>query len=262
MALLKSCTKPSKYVCTFTISWRVDGVLFKSIPRWRKWIIHYALPLNGCWWPDHTTRQVIAEHGIGLALFLFVGRTIWLAAAIFSERHRYSFISFIWYTTMFYNITFVNYSQTIWQEKTQNSNYQLSAFRIGWLNCLLPIKTLCFDIVLYRLTNLFLRKSIIPLEGKICPQDIYRLHVKFLWKSSLHLRFRISVYTMPGHDLPTNSLRYYLALLRHHTNSYTVFTLIARFMGSTWGPSGADKTHVGPCWPHELCYLGTSKIGQ
>ena len=29
-------------------------------------------------------------------------------------------------------------------------------------------------------------------------------------------------------------------------------TLIARFTGPTWGPSGA------PCWPHELCYLGSS----
>ena len=33
-------------------------------------------------------------------------------------------------------------------------------------------------------------------------------------------------------------------------------SLIARFMGPSWGPSGADKTQVGPCWPHELCYLG------
>ena len=29
-------------------------------------------------------------------------------------------------------------------------------------------------------------------------------------------------------------------------------SLIARFMGPTWGPSGA------PCWPHEPCYLGYS----
>ena len=32
--------------------------------------------------------------------------------------------------------------------------------------------------------------------------------------------------------------------------------LIARFMGPTWGTSGADRDQVGPCWPHELCYLG------
>ena len=27
---------------------------------------------------------------------------------------------------------------------------------------------------------------------------------------------------------------------------HSVFSLIARFMGPTWGPSGADRTHVGP----------------
>ena len=32
------------------------------------------------------------------------------------------------------------------------------------------------------------------------------------------------------------------------------YPLIARFMGPTWGPSGADR--LVPCWPHELCYLG------
>ena len=32
--------------------------------------------------------------------------------------------------------------------------------------------------------------------------------------------------------------------------------LIARFMVPTWGPSGADRTQVGPMLPHELCYLG------
>ena len=33
-------------------------------------------------------------------------------------------------------------------------------------------------------------------------------------------------------------------------------SLIARFMGPTWGPSGADRPQWAPCWPHELCYLG------
>ena len=35
-----------------------------------------------------------------------------------------------------------------------------------------------------------------------------------------------------------------------------IATPIARFMGPTWGPSGADRAQVGPCWPHQLCYLG------
>ena len=37
-----------------------------------------------------------------------------------------------------------------------------------------------------------------------------------------------------------------------------IHTLIARFMGPTWGPSGDDRTQVGPIWPHEPCYLGGS----
>ena len=36
-------------------------------------------------------------------------------------------------------------------------------------------------------------------------------------------------------------------------------SLIARFMGPTWGPSVADRTQVGPCWPRELCYLELKK---
>ena len=66
-------------------------------------------------------------------------------------------------------------------------------------------------------------------------------------------------------------------------HSFAVLSLVARFMGPTWGPSGADRTQMGPllapwtllsglfchgahlgrtgprwapCWPHELCYLG------
>ena len=33
-------------------------------------------------------------------------------------------------------------------------------------------------------------------------------------------------------------------------------TQIARFMGPTWDPPGANRTQVGPCWPHEPCYQG------
>ena len=40
-------------------------------------------------------------------------------------------------------------------------------------------------------------------------------------------------------------------------------SLIARFMGSAWGPSGADRTQVGPCWPHEPCFQGyCQQIGK
>ena len=40
----------------------------------------------------------------------------------------------------------------------------------------------------------------------------------------------------------------------------SVYPQIAKFMGPTWGPSGADRTQVGPCWPHELCYQGHNEM--
>ena len=38
--------------------------------------------------------------------------------------------------------------------------------------------------------------------------------------------------------------------------------LIAKFMGPTRGPSGADRTQVGPCWPHEHCLQGPLPISS
>ena len=50
----------------------------------------------------------------------------------------------------------------------------------------------------------------------------------------------------------------YIGLNKTYATVYNIVrcTLIAKLMGPTWGPSGADRTQVGPCWPHELCYLG------
>ena len=47
----------------------------------------------------------------------------------------------------------------------------------------------------------------------------------------------------------------------YHVQDAGITSLIARFMGPTWVPSGADRTQVGPMWapwhgPHEPCYLG------
>ena len=38
--------------------------------------------------------------------------------------------------------------------------------------------------------------------------------------------------------------------------SVKISPLIARFMGPTWGPPGSCRSQVGPCSPHEPCYLG------
>ena len=47
----------------------------------------------------------------------------------------------------------------------------------------------------------------------------------------------------------------------HVMNTFRITTTWARFIGPTWGPSGADRTRVAPCWPHELCSLGTPLWG-
>ena len=40
----------------------------------------------------------------------------------------------------------------------------------------------------------------------------------------------------------------------HHDCSLTAQT--ARFTWPTWGPPGACRPKVAPCWPHEFCYQG------
>ena len=41
-------------------------------------------------------------------------------------------------------------------------------------------------------------------------------------------------------------IRNAMFLMCHHSNALWKSTLIASFMGPTWGPSGADRTQVGP----------------
>ena len=48
------------------------------------------------------------------------------------------------------------------------------------------------------------------------------------------------VFTQPWMD-PTRQMMSF-----KHSVWFTILPLIARFMGSTWGPSGADRTQVGP----------------
>ena len=50
----------------------------------------------------------------------------------------------------------------------------------------------------------------------------------------------------------------------HHETEYDILSdeipLIARFMGPTWGPSGADRTQVGPMLAPWTLLLGTPKL--
>ena len=45
--------------------------------------------------------------------------------------------------------------------------------------------------------------------------------------------------------------------LKHTAQSSIRRSLITKFMGPTWGPPDADRTQIGPCSPHESCYLGS-----
>ena len=40
----------------------------------------------------------------------------------------------------------------------------------------------------------------------------------------------------------------------------TKVSLIARFMGLTWGHLGPTGPRWAPCWPHEPCYLGSRHV--
>ena len=58
-----------------------------------------------------------------------------------------------------------------------------------------------------------------------------------MWLILYHLLFQPN---FTWQILPPYSIRTFL------TFSKTITSLIARFMGPTWGPSGADRTQVGP----------------
>ena len=46
----------------------------------------------------------------------------------------------------------------------------------------------------------------------------------------------------------SRKLRFVFKQAPYQYDSHKMVTLIARFMGPTWGPSGADRTQVGPMW--------------
>ena len=90
--------------------------------------------------------------------------------------------------------------------------------------------------------------------------------VKSIWRND---KMQIYVYVPPEKNLVSKGLIIYtqqsmphavnpnsfansFTLIRSSTitdkyhNRYEMYSLIARFMGPTWGPSGADRTQVGP----------------
>ena len=82
-----------------------------------------------------------------------------------------------------------------------------------------------------------------PRNMQIVSFALCLLHYKFLVNSSkLLVTRRCKDYTNNNKAQPNDT--------------EILMSLIARLMGPTWGPSGADRPRWAPCWPHELCYLG------
>ena len=75
------------------------------------------------------------------------------------------------------------------------------------------------------------------------------------WFEMTHMWLRWYLHWMTS-GMAWKTLRYVCSSTRNGHLGLSVATLIARLMGPTWGPSGADRPRWAPCWPHELCYLG------
>ena len=54
------------------------------------------------------------------------------------------------------------------------------------------------------------------------------------------------VKTVPNRGAHASYTKYYFAYRHLITAMCDLISLIARFMGPTWGPSGADRTQEGP----------------
>ena len=88
-----------------------------------------------------------------------------------------------------------------------------------------------------------LKKRSMPLRGKVmnirnplCRQFLNQMY--FVGKETTCLYIMV-IHTIGMFDITLSKI-----------------FLIARFKGPTWGPPGADRTQVGPCWPHERWCLG------
>ena len=69
----------------------------------------------------------------------------------------------------------------------------------------------------------------------------WRSHCKDLPTKSIFMLMLLGVFVEPHYDMIICSKR----------------TLLAGCMGPTWGHLGPSRPRWAPCWPHELCYLGT-----
>ena len=74
--------------------------------------------------------------------------------------------------------------------------------------------------------------------------------VEYVTHAELYMKWFTSVILLLKWNLgPHETVNHVTACQYHHgakQNNILIYTLIARFMGPTWGPSGAERTRVGP----------------
>ena len=88
-------------------------------------------------------------------------------------------------------------------------------------------------------------------NGFISVSQVGKVQLHFWWRIS-KLCSRSITKTFLRTEISLTIDCFTLLLVRHLAD---VSSLIARFMGPKWGPSGVDRW--APCWPHVLCYLGS-----
>ena len=115
---------------------------------------------------------------------------------------------------------------------------------------------------------------LILLRSLYC-KDRYTTIASISWGTDVRLALSLMTVTARRTIMPWANIRIPIPLIRpfllamwsvgmlkcgHWKENQT--TLKESFMGPTWSTSGADRTKLGPCWPHELCYLGIHRDVQ
>ena len=77
-------------------------------------------------------------------------------------------------------------------------------------------------------------------------------HSSFIWKNEINIDITLMIKDPKHAILHTRCRRTYYFSIHWGIDANPE----ARFMGPTWGPSGAIGPRWAPCWPHEHCYLG------
>ena len=125
------------------------------------------------------------------------------------------------------------------------------------------LTTVIFFAFLFNLYLLVLIRVTYPASGIICINDLLSIGLLWTIKGIWITLQNFSLMKMHYKSCSSSNMwsLWGLVIVKscvivHLGCHWLLLSPIARFMGPTWGPSGADRTQVGPMLAHELCYLG------